>query len=292
MTGTGLRALRTAVSAATLLGALLLGAPGGAAHPGCALADSDSHGAVVVHHANGSAEQRICVGFNGAAIGAEQILAGSGLEYRTAFYPAVQGDAVCQVDYEPNAPGPWTSDNCLGSQYWGLYVSRRGGPWSSSQVGISDLVLADGDALGLAFGAQPQSPKRPQGICPSPQPTPSPTSQAYGRPAGSGGGRGSPPSPGGPSSAASATAGSAATGAGTGPASSGSPGASDREGPRSVPGAPQGAAARVGSSAARQATGTQGGLTDGVAGLTAALLAVLAMAGLLVFNLVRGGRSS
>jgi hypothetical protein len=285
-----MRLLAATMTSTALLTLPLARDPGGLPGASCALADGAAHAAVIVQHSDGRAGQRICVGFNGAAIGAEQTLAGSGLEYQTAFYAAVQGNAVCQVDYEPNGPGPWTSDNCLGSQYWGLYVSRRGGRWSSSPVGVSDLVLADGDALGLTFGSQPPAPPSPQGVCPSPQPSPSPAGQAGGPPAGGVvGGRGL--SPGGLSSPA--TSGSA-TGPGTGQAAgSGSPSSHDRGQPSATTGtATRPGVGQLGGAATNQATGLQRGLTERAAGLMAALVASIAMAGLLVFNLVRGGRGS
>jgi hypothetical protein len=292
MTRLVMRLLAATITSTALLILPLVRDPGGLPGTSCALADGAAHAAIIVQHSDGRAGQRVCVGFNGAAIGAEQTLAGSGLEYQTAFYPAVQGNAVCQVDYEPNGPGPWTSDNCLGNQYWGLYVSRRGGRWSSSPVGVSDLVLGDGDALGLTFGSRPPAPPSPQGVCPSPQPSASPAGQAGGPPVGGvvgGGGL----SRGGLSSPATSTSGSSAVGSGTGQAAgSGSPRSNDRGQPSATAGtATRPAAAQLGGAATNQATGLQRGL-ERAAGLTAAAVAIIAMAGLMVFNLVRGGRGS
>ena len=286
-----MRLVAAAITATALLTLPLVRGPGGPVGTSCALADAAGHAAVIVQHGDGRAGPRVCVGFNGAAIGAEQTLAGSGIEYRTAFYPGVQGNAICQVDYEPSGPGPWTSDNCLGSQYWGLYISRRGGPWAASPVGVSDLVLADGDALGLTFGSRPPAPPRPQGVCPIPQPPPSPAAQSGGPPAGGRGGSGS--TPGALSGATPFTTGSAATGAGAGQvAGGGSSAAGDRERPRGPRAASGAAVARVAGRATNPDTGIQHGLREGAAGLTAALVSILAMVGLLVFNMVRGGRPS
>lgn len=288
------RLLAATITTAALLSLPLVPNAGGLPGASCALADGAAHAAVIVQHGDGRAGHRVCVGFNGATIGAEQTLAGSGLEYKTAFYPAVQGNAVCQVDYEPVAPGPWTSDNCLGSQYWGLYISKRGGPWSSSPVGISDLVLGDGDALGLTFGSRPPAPPPAQGVCPSPQPWPSPAGQAGAPPAAGRAVGGGGLAPGVVSSPATSTSGSSAAGAGSGQAAAGgSPGVDDREHPSATAGAATGAAAaRAAGGAPNQANELERGLTESAAGLTAALVAIMAMAGLLVFNLVRGGRGS
>lgn len=286
MTGVCARAMTTAAAATALLGALLVGAPGGAAHPSCALADAGSHAAVVVHHGDGRADQKVCVVFAGAGIGAEQTLARSGIEYQVAYYPAVQGDAVCQVDYEPTG-GPWTSANCLGSQYWGVYISRRGGAWYSSPLGISDIQLADGDALGLTFGSRPPLPPSPQGVCPPPQPmvTPSapataPTSGGGGPPPGSGAGGGGGAAAGGGGVAGGGAA-SGAIAAGPQPdRSSASPAGSQP---------PRGIARPLSPVPA-----TAGRLADFIRrlreldGLLAASIAALAMAALAAYHLVAG----
>ena len=153
-------------------------------HPTCADAAWTHHAALVVEHGDGR-EVRVCVGFDGSSIGGDQLLAASGIEAATAGTAAF-GTEVCQVDGEP-ATYPntcWTTT----SPYWVVFVSRGGGPWSASNLGVSSQVFADGDAEGFRYdpqnGPQPPPPS-PQGTCVltqatgSPAPRPSPATAPH-----------------------------------------------------------------------------------------------------------------
>ncbi len=83
---------------------------------------------------------------------------------------------MCKVDGEPATfpPTCWTGS----SPFWELFVARSGGTWSWSSLGVSALVLHDGDAEGLRYEAQSSSsPPAVLGNCPSPTPTPRPTAR-------------------------------------------------------------------------------------------------------------------
>jgi hypothetical protein len=129
------------------------------------------HVALVVEHKNG-ALVRVCVGFSGPTISAEDALRASGLELGVNSSGGY-GDEVCQIDNEPASYPP----ECLqqGQPFWSLWVSRADGGWTLSPVGVSSLTLADGDAEGWHFdnggGAAPPSP---HGTCPVPAPAAAP----------------------------------------------------------------------------------------------------------------------
>jgi hypothetical protein len=122
------------------------------------------HAALVVEHSDGRVI-RVCIGFDGETISGDQLLASSGVEAATAGTAAF-GKEVCQVDGEP-ATYPntcWTTT----SPYWVLFVSRAGGAWTASNLGVSSQVLANGDAEGFRYDAQsgPEPPPpSPQGTC-------------------------------------------------------------------------------------------------------------------------------
>ena len=103
----------------------------------------------------------------------------NGLEYQAVDYGGSLGDAVCQIDYEPPTPANgFNTQNCLntGPGYWGLFVSRGGGPWQPASYGASSENFGDGDAEGFSYGSAPPPPPSPAGVCPSPAPSSSTTS--------------------------------------------------------------------------------------------------------------------
>lgn len=134
--------------------------------------------ALVVEHGSGAVLTR-CVGFDTASLTGEQVLQLSGVEYQGAQYGGNLGKAVCQIDYEPQT----YPSGCFNSTspYWAMFVSRAGGPWAVSSLGVSSQVFRDGDAEGWRFdpqnGAAAQPPS-PAGVCdpvaaaPSPSPSP------------------------------------------------------------------------------------------------------------------------
>lgn len=145
----------------------------------CDAATGSHHVALVVEHGDGSTVTR-CIAFSAASMTGEQVLAASGIEYRTVLFGGLS-DAVCQVDGEPVTfpPSCWTST----SNFWAFFVARKGGTWFSSSLGISSQSFHDGDAEGLRFEQQdvPLAPKI-LGNCPSPTPTPIATPRPTPRP--------------------------------------------------------------------------------------------------------------
>ena len=154
----------------------------------CAAASGDRV-AVVVQHANGTTLSR-CVPFAGDSISGEQALAKSGIQAGTLPSGGF-GVAVCQLDGEPTSypPSCWTGT----SPFWALFVTRGTGAWQYSSVGISSIVLHDGDALGFRFqGQSSHAPPTIAGDCPdptppptskpTPHPTPHPTAQPTAQP--------------------------------------------------------------------------------------------------------------
>ncbi len=153
---------------AVLLSAVILAilaplAPLAPVVPGCAAAGSD-HAALVVEHGDGSVATR-CVDFSADTISGEELLNQSGVAWSSQAFGGF-GDAVCALDGEPAH-----YVDCLGKDnYWALFVSRRGGPWQLSSVGISTLELADGDAEGFRYvpdAGTPAQPVLPSGVCPA-----------------------------------------------------------------------------------------------------------------------------
>jgi hypothetical protein len=125
----------------------------------------------VVEHENGSMV-KTCVPFSEVQITGEQVLQRSGVEYSTQPYGGF-GDAVCQIDYEPAQ----LTNNCFqDGKYWAMFVSRGGGSWQSSSLGISSQTFRDGDAEGFRYESQSDSstPPSPAGVCPPPIPATAP----------------------------------------------------------------------------------------------------------------------
>jgi hypothetical protein len=127
----------------------------------CGAATWSHHVALVVEHGNGSTV-RLCIGFDAASISGADVLSASGLEVATTQYGSL-GNAVCQIDHEPATypPGCWTAT----SDYWAMFVSRRGGAWQPAAQGIASEMFAGGDAEGFRYEAQtsqavPPSPAR------------------------------------------------------------------------------------------------------------------------------------
>lgn len=154
--------------------------PGPGAAATCAAAAGDRV-AVVVQHANGTTLSR-CVAFAGDSISGEQALAKSGIQAGTLPSGGF-GVAVCQLDGEPSSypPSCWSGT----SPFWALFVSRGSGSWQYSSVGISSVVLHDGDALGFRYQSQSShAPPAMAGDCPhaTPPPTPKPTPRPTQRP--------------------------------------------------------------------------------------------------------------
>jgi len=163
---------------ALLIPASVLPGPGAAAT--CAAA-SGHHVAVVVQHGNGTTLSP-CVTFAGDSISGEQALAKSGIQAGTLPSGGF-GVAVCQLDGEPTSypPSCWTGT----SPFWALFVARGSGSWQYSSVGISSVVLHDGDALGFRYQSQSSHvPPTIAGDCPNPTPppTPKPTPRTTPRP--------------------------------------------------------------------------------------------------------------
>lgn len=145
----------------------------------CEAATGSHHVALVVQHLDGSRVVR-CIPFAGASLTGEQALDLSGITYQTISYGGI-GKAVCQVDGEPATfpPTCWTTT----SPFWTLFVSRRGGTWTAASLGVSVLVLQDGNSEGLRYEPQAE-PIAPTvyGNCPTAAPAPSPRATPTPRP--------------------------------------------------------------------------------------------------------------
>ena len=181
-----MRALRLAAAALPVVaGFTLFGAVSrvGPVAGGCAQASSAHHAALVVEHGDG-AVARVCVSFTAASITGDQVLALSHVQYATADYGGT-GKAVCQIQGEPASypPGCWTAS----SPFWAMFVSRAGGSWLTSSLGISSQTFRDGDAEGFRYERQSDNsaPPSPAGVCPAPvSATPPPVSTATAIPRG------------------------------------------------------------------------------------------------------------
>lgn len=175
----GSRALGLGV-VALMLAALASLAPVSAMVPTCAAAGAH-HAALVVDHGDGSAVTR-CVAFDTSQISGEQLLTLSGIAWSGQTFGGF-GEAVCALDGEParyvDCPGK--------DSYWAVFVSNGGGAWQLAGVGISSLVLGDGDAEGFRYvpaSGVAAVPSSPAGLCPVRTPAsasaPAPTSRVSG----------------------------------------------------------------------------------------------------------------
>ena len=146
---------------AAALAALASLAPGTPAASPCAAAGSHS-AALVVEHADGSTVTR-CVAFDTDAISGEQLLTLSGIGWSSQRFGDF-GDAACALDGEPARYA-----ECPGKdRYWAVFVAQAGGSWQLANVGISTLVLHDGDAEGFRYvpaSGVPAAPPSPAGVC-------------------------------------------------------------------------------------------------------------------------------
>jgi hypothetical protein len=93
----------------------------------------------------------------------EQLLTQSGIAWSAQTFGGF-GDAVCALDGEParylECPGK--------DSYWAVFVAGAGGSWRLANVGISSLVLRDGDAEGFRYvpaAGNPAAPVSPAGVC-------------------------------------------------------------------------------------------------------------------------------
>ena len=144
---------------------LLAGCGGGAqASPGgsgasCLNSSLPHRAYVVVEHGSGATLDR-CVGFSGDSIAGDALMKASGIPYQTQHFSF--GDAVCAMDKEPKS-----FDSCLpqGAPYWALWTESGGGAWQEAQVGLADLKLGAGDAIGWRYTPQAEA-------SPSPPPAP------------------------------------------------------------------------------------------------------------------------
>jgi hypothetical protein len=138
-----MRRLALALPAA-LLAALASLAPAAPAVPTCAAAGS-AHAGLVVEHGDGSVVA-LCIALPGDSVSGEELLNLSGIAWSSRTFGGF-GDAVCALGGEPahyvDCPGK--------DSYWAVFVARGGGSWQLSGVGISTIVLGDGDAEGFRY---------------------------------------------------------------------------------------------------------------------------------------------
>jgi hypothetical protein len=165
------RRLAAVLAVAVGVAALASLAPQSPAIVPCAGA-GPNHASLVVEHGDGSMVSR-CVAFGGAGIGGKDLLDASGVAWSGQTFGGY-GVAVCAIDSEP--PHYAT---CPGKDaYWAVFVSRGGGAWQLTSVGVSGLTLADGDAEGFRYvpaAGSPAAPPAPAGVCATePTATPSP----------------------------------------------------------------------------------------------------------------------
>ncbi|MDQ6845963.1 MAG: hypothetical protein M3019_00015 [Candidatus Dormibacteraeota bacterium] len=141
---------------------------------GCAQASGVHHAALVAEHSDGRVVTA-CVAFSEDSITGIQLLERSSIEFY-ATPDSGSGSAVCQVDNEPASypSSCWTTS----SPYWAIFVSRSGGAWTYSSLGISSQTFRDGDAEGFRYEGQSDGspPTSPRGVCPVT--TPAPTAAA------------------------------------------------------------------------------------------------------------------
>ena len=156
-----MRRLAVTVVVAASVAALASLAPGSPVPSTCAAAGSH-RAALVVEHGDGSVVSR-CVAFDASRVTGEELLNVSGIAWSGQTFGGF-GEAVCAMDGEPSR-----YSSCPGADgYWAVFVVRGGGAWQLSNVGISTLTVADGDAEGFRFvpsSGNPAAPPLPAGIC-------------------------------------------------------------------------------------------------------------------------------
>ena len=145
--------------------------------PLCAHAATAHRAGLVIEHGDGRVLRR-CVALGSATITALAVLQAGGVEVG-AVPEGVLGTAVCQIDNEPPSYPP----SCFtpSGSYWVLFLSRGGGAWTTSNLGVSSATVSGGDAVGFRFdpqaGADPP-PASPAGTCPTATPPPKVTPTA------------------------------------------------------------------------------------------------------------------
>ena len=104
-----------------------------------------------------------CVAFDTSAVTGQRLLDLSGVAWSGQTFGGF-GEAVCAMDSEPAHYA-----TCPGSDsYWSVFVSRSGGTWQLTSIGISSLTLSDGDAEGFRYVpavGDPASPPSPARVC-------------------------------------------------------------------------------------------------------------------------------
>ncbi len=162
--------LGLALGLASFMAGLVSLAPASPAVSSCAAA-GPNHAAVVIQHGDGSVLKR-CVDFDGATITGEATLNQTGIAWSGQVFGGF-GNAVCAVDSEPAR-----YSSCPGQDYyWAVFVSRGGGAWQLSALGISSLTLADGDAEGFRYepaAGAVLAPATPASVCAAATPAPTP----------------------------------------------------------------------------------------------------------------------
>ncbi|MHB1500060.1 MAG: hypothetical protein ACYCYK_02635 [Candidatus Dormibacteria bacterium] len=98
-----------------------------------------------------------CVSFKGSEIPALTAMKRSGIEFAQQHFSF--GNAICQIDHEPKS---YSSCFASGQPYWALFTWSGHGPWKVAQVGVSQIDLRNGNALGWHFGpGTPSAPPKP-----------------------------------------------------------------------------------------------------------------------------------
>jgi hypothetical protein len=111
---------------------------------------------VVVEFENKKVDES-CVSFKGSEIAGEAAMTRGNIEFAAKHLSL--GDAICQIAHQPKS---YTSCFGSGQPYWALYIWSGKGPWRSAQVGVSEIELRPGDALGWHYGSgTPGAPPKP-----------------------------------------------------------------------------------------------------------------------------------
>jgi hypothetical protein len=128
------------------------------------LGAGSSQAALVVEHGDGRVVTR-CVSFGSVSVTGQALLDSSGVAWSGQTFGSY-GVAVCALDAEPLH---YTA--CPGQEsYWAIFVSRGGGAWQLSSIGISSLTLGAGDAEGFRYvpaAGTPAAPPSPAEVCPA-----------------------------------------------------------------------------------------------------------------------------